>query len=344
MLVYFLGLQNLGVQTVGEVPRGLPSFSIPALSLGSMKSFLPTAIAISFVGYMESIAIAETIAAKQKYKVDPNQEFIGLGLANILGCFFSCYAVTGGFSRTAVNYQAGAQTALASVITALLVIFTLFLLTPLFYYLPNVVLAAIITVAVLGLIELDEARYLFRVKKANGFALALTFICTLVLGVVYGILLGVAFSLLIFIWRSSHPHAAVLGYLEKEDVFRDIKRFPEAKTFPRALILRVDASLYFANMEFVEDLLRRSIEEEPELKWVIFDLSGVNDMDAVAAHNLDELMEVYSERDISFAFADMKGPVRDLVARAGWNEKYGDRINYLSIQQALRQIGLMYNS
>lgn len=344
LLVYFLGLQNLGVQTVGEVPRGLPSFSIPALSLGSMKSFLPTAIAISFVGYMESIAIAETIAAKQKYKVDPNQEFIGLGLANILGCFFSCYAVTGGFSRTAVNYQAGAQTALASVITALLVIFTLFLLTPLFYYLPNVVLAAIITVAVLGLIELDEARYLFRVKKANGFALALTFICTLVLGVVYGILLGVAFSLLIFIWRSSHPHAAVLGYLEKEDVFRDIKRFPEAKTFPRALILRVDASLYFANMEFVEDLLRRSIEEEPELKWVIFDLSGVNDMDAVAAHNLDELMEVYSERDISFAFADMKGPVRDLVARAGWNEKYGDRINYLSIQQALRQIGLMYNS
>ena len=343
-LVYFLGLYKLGVQTVGEVPRGLPLFSIPAFSFGYLRSFFPTAMTISFVGYMESIAVAETIAAKQRYKINPNQELIGLGLANIVGCFFSCYTVTGGFSRTAVNYQAGARTALASIITAVLVTVTLFFLTPLFYYLPNVVLAAIITVAVLGLIEIHEAKYLFRVKKENWFVLLLTFICTLALGIVYGILIGVAFSLLLFIWRSSHPHTAVLGYMEQEGVFRDIKRYPEAKTFPNALILRVDASLYFANMEFVEDLLLRSIEEEPDLRWVIFDLSGVNDMDAVAAHNLDELMEIYQERNVRFAFAGMKGPVRDLVARAGWNEKYGELINDPSIEQVLRRTGIMQNN
>jgi SulP family sulfate permease len=254
---------------------------------------------------------------------------------------FSAYAVTGGFSRTAVNYQAGARTPLASIFTAVLVTLTLLFFTPLFYHLPNTVLAAIITVAVLGLIEFKEAKYFLKVKRANGFALLIAFAITLVFGVVKGILAGVGFSLLFFIWRSSHPHAAELGYMKAENVFRDISRYPEAETYPNVIILRVDASLYFANMKFLDDLLRRSIEEKPEIKWIVFDLSGVNDMDAVAAHTLEGIMEDYGGREIKFAFAGMKGPVRDLVTRAGWNEKYGKYVDYFSVHHALQEIGAM---
>jgi SulP family sulfate permease len=339
LLVYLLDLHRLGVQTVGSVPRGLPSFSVPVFGLKSIVSLLPTVVTISFVGYMESIAIAKFIAARQKYKIDPNQELRAIGLSNIISSFFSAYAVTGGFSRTAVNYQAGARTPLASIFTAILVTLTLLFFTPLFYHLPNAVLAAIITVAVLGLVEFKEAKYFLKVKRSNGFALLIAFAITLAFGVVKGILAGVGFSLFFFIWRSSHPHAAELGYAKAEDIFRDISRYPDAKTYPNVIILRVDASLYFANMKFLDDLLRRSIEEKPEVKWVVFDLSGVNDMDAVAAHTLEEIMENYGGRGINFAFAGMKGPVRDLVTRAGWNEKYGKHINYFSVHHALQEIG-----
>jgi SulP family sulfate permease len=153
--------------------------------------------------------------------------------------------------------------------------------------------------------------------------------------------LGIAFSLLIFIWRSAHPHTAELGYLEKEKVFRNLKRFPEAKAYPEAMILRVDASLYFANMAFLENRLRRGIEDRPDLRWIVLDLSGVNDMDAVAIETLEGIISDYQDRHIRFLFAGMKGPVRDIVARAQWGKKYGESVDYLSIQHALRDIGLM---
>lgn len=340
LLVYLLGLQKLGVQTVGEVPRGLPSFSLPTAKFRSVRLLFPAAMAIFFVGYMESISVAQYIATKEKSKIHPNQELKALGLANIVSSFFSGYPVTGGFSRTAVNYQAGARTPLASIITAMAVILTVVFLTPLFYYLPKAVLAAIIMVAITGLVDFKEAKHFFKVKKADGWTLLLTFISTLTLGIEQGILIGLAFSLIIFIWRSSRPHTAELGYLEKEDVFRNIKRFPEAKTYPHVLILRVDASLYFANMKFLEDLLRQSITEKPEVKWIIIDLSGVNDIDAVAISTLDEIMRTYRERGISFAFSAMKGPIRDIVTKAGWDEKYGKGIKHPSIQDALREAGV----
>lgn len=149
-----------------------------------------------------------------------------------------------------------------------------------------------------------------------------------------------ASSLGLFIWRSSHPHTAEVGYLEHEDVFRNINRFPQAETFPHMLILRVDASLYFANMSLFESRLRKNIAERPDTKWVIIDFAGINDIDAVAIHTLEELMDAYREKGISFAFTEMKGPVRDLVARAGWHEKYGKHAEYVSIKHALRDIGL----
>lgn len=339
-LVYALGLDRLGVKVVGHVPPGLPAFSIPSIGLRELESLLPAALTILLVGFMESISIAKVISAKEKYKVDSDQELKGLGLANLLGSFFSAYPVTGGFSRTAVSYQAGARTGLASMITSVLVLLTLLFFTPLFYYLPNAVLAAIVMVAVMGLVDAEAARRLFRVKKIDGWTLAVTFAATLALGSKLGIFTGVVLSLLVFIFRSAYPHAAELGYLEEEDVFRNIRRFPnKAKVYPEVLILRIDASLYFANMAFVEDWLRKCIIEKPQTKWVIFDLSGVNDVDAVAVDALGEIVDSYSEHGIHFLFAGMKGPLRDLVARAGWEEKYGEAFQYPSLQQALKSIG-----
>mgnify|MGYP005839578379 CR=1 FL=1 len=175
----------------------------------------------------------------------------------------------------------------------------------------------------------------------DGWTAILTFIGTLVLGSERGVAIGVAFSLFVFIWRSSHPHTAELGYLEGEDVFRNVKRFPEATLYPEALILRVDASLYFANMAFLENFLRRRIVEKPDVKWILMELSGVNDIDAVAVDRLSDIMDTYREQGIQFAFTGMKGPVRDLVSKAGWREKYGRRIEYLSVQHALKDIGVM---
>jgi len=341
LVVYFFGLDQSGVKIVGHVPKGLPSFSIPEWSLGSLEVLLPAALTILFIGFMESISIAEWVAAREKYKIDSNRELVGLGLANVTASFFSAYPVTGGFSRTAVNYQAGAKTGLASLITAAIILLTLLFFTSFFYHLPHAVLAAIVAVAVAGLIDVKGARHLLNLRKMDGWTTILTFIATLALGSEKGIMIGVAFSLFVFIWRSSHPHTAELGYLEGDNVFGNIRRFPEAKTYPEALILRVDASLYFANMAFLEDFLRRRIVEKPDVKWVIMDLSGVNDIDAVGADTLSEIMNNYREQGIQFIFAGMKGPVRDLVSKAGWEEKYGKNIEYLSVQHALKDIGLM---
>jgi SulP family sulfate permease len=340
LAVYFLGLGRLGVATVGKVPQGLPSLVIPRIGLESMVQLFPTALTLLFVGFMESIAIAELIADKERYRIDPNQELKGLGLANMVGAFFSCYPVTGGLSRTAVNHQAGARTGLASLSTAILVALALVFFTPLFHHLPKAALAAIIMVAVTGLIDVREARHLFKIKHVDGWIWVLTFVSALTLGIDRGILIGIALSLLLFIWRSAHPHTAEVGYLAREDVFRNIKRFPQAITYPRVVIFRVDASLYFANMSFLERRLRQTTAEKPETKWIILDFSGVNDIDGVAIHTLERLMDTYRERGLNFAFTEMKGPVRDLVSKAGWHEKYGNHTEYLSIPQALRGIGI----
>jgi len=338
LIVYLFKLLNAGVKTVGEVPGGLPAFSSPHFDLDQWLKLLPTALAIVFIGYMESISVARYVAAKEKYEIDADSELRGLGLANIISSLFSGYVVTGGFSRTAVNYQAGAKTGLASIVTAFVVMLTLLVLTPLFFYLPNTILAAIIIVAVVGLIDIKEPIRLFKIKPADALTLVITFVSTLGLGVEWGILIGAVFSLGLFIKRSAHPYMAQLGYLESEEVFRNIERYPEARTYPEILVFRVDASLYFANMRFVEDHLRQWIERNSKLKWVLFDFSGINDVDAVAISTLENIIKVYSEREIRFALCCMKGPVRDLVAKAGWEGKYGENIGYRSLQQALKRI------
>lgn len=336
--VYILNLEQLGVKIVGEVPSGLPGFSVPSFEVQAIVALLPIAITISLIGFMESMAMAKAIAMKEKYKVVPNKELIALGLANTGGAFFSAYPVTGGFSRSAVNYQAGAKTPLATLITASLVTLTLLFFTEAFYYLPNAVLAAIIMVAVYSLIDIKEAKYLFKVRSVDGWTWVITFAATLLLGIEQGILIGIAFSLIIFIGRSAYPHVAELGLLKEENVFRNIQRYPQAEVKSDVLIFRFDASLYFANMTFFENKLAERIAEKPDTKWVILDFSGVNSIDAVALHSLKDLMKTYHNANITFLLASVKGPVMDLMKKAGFEENYRGKINYFSIEQAINDI------
>ncbi|VEF47641.1 sulfate transporter [Bacillus freudenreichii] len=338
IIVYFLQLQNYGVKIVGNVPKGLPTFSLPALSMESMIALLPIALTISFIGFMESIAMAKAIAAKEKYKVFPNKELVGLGLANVAGSFFSAYPVTGGFSRSAVNYQSGARTPLATMITSVLIILTLLFFTGAFYYLPNTVLAAIIMVAVYSLIDIKEAKYLFKVRTVDGWTWMVTFIATLVIGIEQGILIGLAFSLLVFITRSAYPHVAELGYLTDKKVFRNIKRYPQAQVHPEVMIFRIDASLYFANMNFFENNLCERLTDKPQTKWIVLDFSGVNSIDAVAIHTLEEIMENCGKGKIQFLFAGIKGPVMEMLKKAEWDRKISHFSQYMSIEHAMAAI------
>lgn len=338
LAVYLLRLDQGGLKVVGHVPAGLPDFSFPAFSVESFSKLFPIALTVLFVGFMESISVATWVAGKERYSIDSNQELKGLGLANIAASLFSSYPVTGGFSRTAVNYEAGARTGLASMISAGVVILTLLFFAPLFYFLPRASLAAIVIVAVTGLIDIKGVRHLFKIKKTDGWASFLTFFTTLALGSEKGILIGMAFSLLVFLWRSARPHVAELGYLKEENIFRNIRRYPEAQGFPDVLVLRVDASLYFANMGFLKDFLLKRLAEKPSVKWVILDFSGVNDMDGVAIDSLEEMMKSYGEKEIQFIFTDVKGPVRDLISKAGWEEKFGRPIHYPTLRHAIESI------
>ncbi|GAA0467506.1 solute carrier family 26 protein [Alkalibacillus silvisoli] len=336
LAVYLFNLDYQGVAIVGDVPSGLPSLSLPSVSWDSISALLPIALTIAFVGFMESVAVAKKLAAKEGYKINSNQELNGLGATNIVGSFFSAFPVTGGFSRSAVNYQSGARTGMATIITAVMIILTLLFFTEWFYYLPQSALAAIIIVAVYGLIDVKEAFHLFKVKRADGWTLAVTFFATLLTSIETGILTGIVFSLVVFIWRSAYPHVAELGYLEGEGVYRNIERFPEAKTFPNTIIFRIDESLYFANIAFLENKLEKLLDKKPDTNQIILDFSAVNDMDAVAIDELDELIQEYDDYGVEVNIANMKGPVKDLVKKAGWYDKYEGRIQYYSINQCVK--------
>ncbi len=337
LAVYVFNLYEDGVSIVGQVPKGLPAFSFPTFTMDSIVALLPIAFTITFVGFMESIAMAKAIAAKEKYKVNANQELIGLGLANVGGSFFSAYPVTGGFSRSAVNYQAGARTPLASIITAVLIMLTLLFFTDLFYYLPKAVLAAIIMVAVYSLIDFHEVKKLFQLNRADGWTWILTFLATLVLGIQTGILIGIVFSLLVYVGKNAYPHIAELGFVETRGVYKNKQRYPDAMDDPEVIIFRVDADLFFANMSFVEDKLCNRLAEKPDTKYIIMDFSGVNSMDAVSIHSLEEMMQTCKQHT-QFLFAGIKGPVMDVLEKANWNKKYHQLIHYITIEEAVKSI------
>lgn len=335
LAVWVLRLDLNGVKIVGEVPSGLPGFRLPGVGMAEIDALIPTALAIGLVGFMESIAVAKAFASKHRYEVDANQELIGLGLANLIGGLFQAYPTTGGFSRTAVNDQAGARTPLASILSAGVIALTLLFLTPLFFFMPKAVLAAIVMVAVVGLIDLKEAQFLWRVKRQDFYLLALTFLATLSLGIEQGILVGVAASLVLVIQQSSRPHTAVMGRLPGTKTYRNIERNPEAVTRSDLIILRVDAALYFANVAYFKDKLRAIEEKAPALRAVVIDAYPMNRLDSSAAHALLEIIEDAERRGIRFYFAGVKGPVMDVLERAGIADRIGRDHFFMEVHDAV---------
>ena len=331
------GLDARGLAVVGAVPSNLPTPTLPGIEWGQLGALIPAALTISLVGFMESYSVAETIARKKKYRLAPNRELLGLGAANVAGAIFGAYPVTGGFSRTAVNTQAGARTGLAAVITALFVALALVTLTPVLRYVPNTVLAAIIVTAVAGLFDWKEATHLYKVKRSDLALLALTFSATLAIGIEEGIAVGVAASLLAFFLRATRPHTAVLGRLPGAAVYRNVANFPDAKPVPGMLIVRMDASYVFGNVAFLRDTLEDLEANRPDdLRAVILDFSAINDLDSSAEAGLRQIAAGYRDRDITFAICNVKGPVRELLLRSGlWPDVTHGKV-FLSVECAVQ--------
>lgn len=322
-VVWALGLNESGVAIVGDVPRGLPGFFMPSFELDTLQSLIPATLTIALVGFMESIAVAKVYASRHRYEVDANQELIGLGLANVFGALFQAYPTTGGFSRTAVNDQAGAQTNLAGVFSAVVIALTLLLLTPLFYYMPNAVLAAIVMVAVFGLIDIQEARYLWKVDRTDFALMMLTAAATLILGIEEGILVGVIVSLIVIIHEISQPHTAIEGRLPGTETYRNLKRNPEALTRASVVVVRMDASLSFANASTFRDLIMELDIKDPELQAVVINMYPINRVDSTGAHALVEIIEDCDRNGVDIYLAGVKGPVRDVLNDAGVMDALG---------------------
>jgi len=321
LLVYLTRIDQSGLAIVGTIPQGLPTVAIPVITLEGIKILLPGAFSIAFIGYVESMAVAKLIASKRGYSVNPNRELTALGLSNLVACIFSGYPITGGFSRSAVNNDAGAHTGIASLITALVVILTLLLLTPLFYFMPKATLAAIVIVSVIKLIDIREGFHLYRILKSDGLAFAVTFLTTLGLGVEEGILTGLVFSLAMYLWRSSQPYIAELGYVPEEKIFRDIRYYQDSQRTNSMLFIRVEGPLFFANLKFLETRVESLIHMRKGLSQIVFDLSGVFYIDAVAVRRIEKLISETAHRGIETLFSRTRGEIRKTLLSAGWAEK-----------------------
>lgn len=312
LAVWLFDLQQYGIAVVGEVPAGIPAPTLPSFTFSQLAELLPAAITISLVGFMESISVAKAVAARNKYKVDADQELIGLGVANIGAAFFGGYPVTGGFSRTAVNDQSGARTPLASLITAGAIAIALLTITPLFAWLPNAVLAAVVMSAVFGLIDIKEVVHLWKVRKSDLLQLVVTFVATLSFGIEIGIGIGVAVSIGQIIWSSARPVIARLGRVVGTPFWRDTARIEDLETFDEIVVLRLDARLYFANVARLEQEVEGV--QKDHSRSVVVDFGGVNDVDTSALHVLEELHNTLEGLDQHLALARVKAAVRDQIA------------------------------
>jgi SulP family sulfate permease len=325
-ITWWLGLDEQGVRIVGIVPGGLPAFAVPEISGRSLSMLLPTALAISLVGFVESIAISRVYAAKYGYEVDSNRELVALGLANAVGAFFRAYPSTGSFSRTAVNDHSGARTNVAAFFTAGIIVLTLVFLTDLFTYLPMATLGVVVIVAVSRLFDWREVLYLWRVDRRDLRLLLLTFFVTLLVGIEAGILMGVVASLVVVVHRSSRPYTAIIGRLPGTETYRNIERYPEALASDGTIAFRIDAPLFFANTGYLKSKLRALRSRYPLAHTLVLDFYAVNSIDSTGVRELEQLIEEFRDEGLSVSLAGIKGPVMDKLVRAGITEKIGGAI------------------
>jgi SulP family sulfate permease len=334
LLVVGFGLDRQGVRIVGEIPAGLPPFALPVFDADLWVQLLPAALLISLVGFVESVSVAQTLAAKRRQRIEANQELVGLGAANIAAALSGGYPVTGGFARSVVNFDAGAQTPLAGAITAIGILAATLFLTPLFRFLPQAVLAATIIVAVLSLVDLKAIRRTWAYSKADFAAMAVTILLVLFVGVEAGIVAGAALSLLLFLWRTSTPHMAIVGQVPGTEHFRNVERHAVI-TDPAILSLRVDESLYFANARHLEDRIYAEVAARPALRHVVLMCPAVNLIDASALESLEAIADRLRAAGVGFHLSEVKGPVMDALKRSDFFEHFKGQV-FLSQFEAVR--------
>ncbi|MBU2583632.1 MAG: sulfate permease [Alphaproteobacteria bacterium] len=315
LLTWLFGLDDYGVAIVGTIPTGFPPLSAPSFDPALWSDLVGSAILISIIGFLESISVAQTLAAKRRQRIVPDQELIGLGVANLTSAASGGYPVTGGFSRSVVNFDAGAETPAAGVYTAIGIAISTLALTPLLFFLPKATLAAIIVVAVLSLVDFSVLTRTWSYSKTDFTAVAATILTTLWLGVEVGISVGAAVSIGLFLYKTSRPHMAEVGLVPGTEHFRNIERV-RVITSLEILTLRVDESLYFANARFLEDSVYNRVADQPELQHVILMCSAVNEIDSSALESLEEMNRRLLSSGVKLHLSEVKGPVMDRLKRA----------------------------
>lgn len=309
-----------GVPVVGTVPIGLPAFSSPAVSWPLIEELFVPALLIALIGFVESVSVGRTLGAKKRQRIDANQELIGLGAANTVAALSGGFPVTGGFSRSVVNFDAGAETQMASILTALGIALAALFLTPTLFFLPKAVLAATIIVAVLNLLDWQVLRQAKRFSPADFSAVVLTILVTLAAGVELGVLTGVAVSVGLHLYQTSTPHFAVVGQVPDTEHYRNVKRH-DVITYPHILSIRVDESLYFANASYLEEIVFDEVGRQPDLMHVILMCPAVNRIDLSALEALQEINTRLAERGITLHLTEVKGPVMDALSRTDFIAK-----------------------
>jgi sulfate transporter 4 len=348
-----LGLDQKGIPIIAYIPKGFPAFTGREwFPIHYATDLIMIVMSIVIVGFMESIAIAKTLASKHKYEIDASMELIGLGMSNFMGSMFQSYPVTGSFSRSAVNNDSGAQSGISGMITATLVGFTLLLLTPVFEKLPLNVLAAIVISGVLGLLDYDEAIYLWKVHKFDFGVWMTACLGTMFLGVEIGLAIAVGVSLLIVIYESAYPHTSVLGRLPGTNIYRNINQYPQGERYEGIVIVRIDAPLYFANAQNVRDKIRKyRLQAQEELdqttapssgrstsstvRYIILEMAPVGSVDTSALHILTDMYETYLSHGQRLCFSNPNQAVMELMLVSGFADKVGRRHFFCSLQDAV---------
>ncbi|OYY95485.1 MAG: sodium-independent anion transporter [Hydrogenophilales bacterium 28-61-23] len=307
-----------GGEVVGNIPEGLPSIAMPTLDMSKLGALLSAALVISLVGFMEAISIAKAIAAKTKQRLDPNQELIGQGLSNIVGSMTQAFPVSGSFSRSAVNQNSGAKTGMSSVYTAIFVLITLLFLTPLLYHLPQAVLAAIIIMAVIGLVNFSAVKHAWQAHKHDGAASVVTFVATLAAAphLDHGIMVGAGLALILFLMRTMNPRVAQLGRF-KDGTLRDIKVNPGIPTSEHVVAMRFDGQLYFGNVSYFEDTVLEALADHPKVKYFLVVGDGINQLDASGEEVIHHLVERLRSTGVELVFSGLKKQVLDVMRATG---------------------------
>ncbi|MGC1503426.1 MAG: sulfate permease [Sulfitobacter sp.] len=336
LAVWVFGLADKGVKIVGDVPQSLPPLTLPSFSPDLLGQLLLPAFLISIIGFVESISVAQTLAAKKRQRIDPDQELIGLGAANIGASLTGGFPVTGGFSRSVVNFDAGAETPAAGAFTAIGLAIAALALTPLIYFLPNATLAATIIVAVLSLVDFSILKRSWSYSKADFFAVLVTILMTLAIGVEAGVSAGVALSILLHLYKSSKPHVAEVGQVPGTEHYRNILRH-DVLTDPHIVSLRIDESLYFANARYLEDKIHNRVAADRNIRHVILQCSAINAIDLSALESLEAINSRLREMNVQLHLSEVKGPVMDRLQRAHFLSDLTGQV-FLSQYEAARTL------